>query len=154
MTGVRPHGEAWPRRRRPCSASPRRLRRATARALDAEVTSDTAAQFYDVRSRPRPGDVTVLNRRRLTTTLGLGLYNLIDAPQGDPRAPDLSFRARIRYDADYGVSSAETDATNPANFPTFVPGLARAARRPDVRLRRGAPVRAAAGSASRWAAST
>jgi hypothetical protein len=98
---------------------------ATARALDAEVTSDSAAQFYDVRS-PAPtalGDVTVLNRRRLTTTLGLGLYNLIDTPPGDPRAPDLSFRARIRYDADYGVSSAETDATNPANFPTFVPGL-------------------------------
>ena len=97
----------------------------TAHALDAEVTSDSAAQFYDVRS-PAPtamGNVTVLERRRLTTSLGLGLYNLIDAPQGDPKAPDLSFRARIRYDADYGVSSAETDATNPGNFPTLVPGL-------------------------------
>ncbi len=62
----------------------------TARALDAEVTSDSAAQFYDVRS-PAPtafGNITVLNRRRLTTTLGLGVYNLLDAPQGDPKAPD------------------------------------------------------------------
>ena len=95
---------------------------ATALAFDADVTSDSSAQFYDVRS-PAPtafGNTTVLDRRRLTTTLGLGLYNLIDSPQGDPKAPDLSFRARIRYDADYGVSSAETDATNPANF---VPGL-------------------------------
>jgi hypothetical protein len=98
---------------------------ATAHALDAEVTSDSAAQFYDVRSPAASalGDVTVLERRRLTTTLGLGLYNLMDAPQGDPKAPDLSFRARIRYDADYGVASAETDPTNPANFPVFVPGL-------------------------------
>ena len=98
---------------------------ARAHALDAEVTSDSAAQFYDVRSPAANafGNVTVLERRRLTTTLGLGVYNLMDSPQGDPRAPDLSFRARIRYDADYGVSSAETDPTNPANFPVFVPGL-------------------------------
>jgi hypothetical protein len=97
----------------------------TARALDAEVTSDSAAQFYDVRS-PAPtafGNITVLNRRRLTTTLGLGLYNLLDAPQGDPRAPDLSFRGRIRYDADYGIPSSETDPTNPLNIPSLVPGL-------------------------------
>jgi hypothetical protein len=98
---------------------------ARAHALDAEVTSDSAAQFYDVRSPAANafGNVTVLERRRLTTTLGLGVYNLMDSPQGDPRAPDLSFRARIRYDADYGVSSAETDPTNAANFPVFVPGL-------------------------------
>lgn len=98
---------------------------ATALAFDADVTSDSSAQFYDVRS-PAPtafGNTTVLDRRRLTTTLGLGLYNLIDSPQGDPKAPDLSFRARIRYDADYGVSSAETDPTNAANFSVFVPGL-------------------------------
>ena len=98
---------------------------ANAFALDADVTSDSAAQFYDVRS-PAPtafGNVTVLDRRRLTTSLGLGLYNLIDSPQGDPKAPDLSFRARIRYDADYGVPSAQTDPTNPANFRVFVPGL-------------------------------
>jgi hypothetical protein len=94
----------------------------TAWALDAEVTSDSAAQFYDVRS-PAPnatGDITVLSRRRLTTTLGLGVYNLLDSPQGDPKAADLSFRARVRYDADFGVSSAETDSTQ---FNAFLPGL-------------------------------
>jgi hypothetical protein len=98
---------------------------ATARGMDAEVTSDSSAQFYDVRSPAAnaAGDVTILERRRVTTTLGLGLYDLLDSPQGDPKAADISFKARIRYDADYGVSSAETDATNPANFPTVVPGL-------------------------------
>ncbi len=97
----------------------------TARALDAEVTSDSSAQFYDVRS-PAPtafGNITVLNRRRLTTSLGLGIYNLMDAPQGDSKAPDLSFRGRIRYDADYGIPSSQSDASNPQNFPSVVPGL-------------------------------
>jgi hypothetical protein len=97
---------------------------ATARALDAEVTSDSSAQFYDVRSPAANsmGNVTVLDRRRLTTSLGLGLYNLMDTPQGDSRAPDLSFRARLRYDADYGISSGETDPS-PGNLSQFVPGL-------------------------------
>ncbi len=91
-------------------------------AWDADVNFDTAAQFYDVRS-PAPaanGDVTVLERRRLTSTLGLGIYNLLEAPMGDTRAPDLSIRARVRYDADFGVSSMETDSTN---FQSFLPGL-------------------------------
>jgi hypothetical protein len=98
------------------------LASSSARALDAEVTTDEAAQFYDVRS-PAPnasGSITVLQRRRLTGTLGLGLYNLLDSPMGDPKAPDLSIRARVRYDADFGVSSAETD---PTNYSHFLPGL-------------------------------
>ncbi len=89
----------------------------TARAMDAEVTNDTAAQFYDVRS---PTGETVLSRRRLTTTLGVGAYNLFDAPQGDPTAPDFSFRARLRYDADYGAAGAEQD---PTQYASFVPGF-------------------------------
>jgi len=92
---------------------------ASARALDAEVTSDTAAQFYDVRS---PTGETILSRRRLTTTLGVGAYNLLDAPMGDAKAPELSFRARLRYDADYGVNGAEVDSTN---YSSFVPGLSQ-----------------------------
>jgi hypothetical protein len=94
----------------------------SARALDADVTSDDSSQFYDVRA-PAPnagGGVTVLERRRLTATLGLGLYNLLDSPMGDPKAPDLSLRARVRYDADFGVSPNETDSTN---FSQFLPGL-------------------------------
>jgi hypothetical protein len=94
---------------------------ATAFAWDADVTNDTAVQFYDVRSPAAPvSGMTDYERRRLTTTLGVGLYNLIPGPPGDPRAPDLSFRARIRYDADYGVNSDETD---PKKFSTLVPGL-------------------------------
>jgi hypothetical protein len=91
----------------------------TALAGDAEVTSDTAAQFYDVRS---PTGENVLNRRRLTTTLAVSAYDLLDAPVGDPSAPDLSFRARVRYDADYGINGGATD---PSNFGSLVPGLAQ-----------------------------
>jgi hypothetical protein len=91
----------------------------SARALDGEVTSDTAAQFYDLRS---PTGETILTRRRLTSTLGLSAYNLIDSPMGDPKAPDLSLRLRLRYDADYGGSAAETDS----NFTnSVIPGLSQ-----------------------------
>jgi hypothetical protein len=91
----------------------------TALAVDAEVTSDTAAQFYDVRS---PTGENVLNRRRLTTTLAVSAYDLLDAPVGDPSAPTLSFRARFRYDADYGVGSGSVDPTNVASV---VPGTSQ-----------------------------
>jgi hypothetical protein len=92
----------------------------TARALDAEVTSDTAAQFYDVRS---PTSETVLSRRRLTSMLGVSAYNLFDTPEGDPRAPEFSFRARLRYDADYGAAGAEQD---PTQYASVVPGFQQA----------------------------
>jgi hypothetical protein len=91
-----------------------------ARAADVEVTSDTAAQFYDVRS---PTGQTVLNRRRLTTTLGVGAYDLLDTPMGDPHAAEMSFRARLRYDADYGASGDEQD---PNRTGAFVPGFSSA----------------------------
>src|SRR5215472_17225264 len=84
-------------------------------ALEPEVTSDTAAQFYDVRS---PTGETVLPRRRLTTTLGVSAYDLIDRPLDQPMRPELSFRARMRYDADYGASPQETDSTNYQRFVT------------------------------------
>jgi hypothetical protein len=97
-----------------------------ARASDAEVTSDTSTQFYDVRS---PTGQTVLMRRRLTSTLGVGEYNIFDTPPEDPRAGTIDFRARLRYDADYGISSDE--ATVPglvasgASYAGYVPGLAQ-----------------------------
>jgi len=90
-----------------------------ARAMDAEVTSETDGQFYDVRS---PTGLVVDERRRLTTTLAVSLYNLLDAPLTDPNAPQLSFRARLRYDADYGTNADEVDPRYYAT--TFVPGLA------------------------------
>jgi hypothetical protein len=85
---------------------------------DAEITSDTAAQFYEMRS---PTGATVIARRRLMTTLGVAVYDLLDKVD-DPRAPTLTFRARLRYDADYGGSAEETA---PGNFNRFVPGFSR-----------------------------
>jgi hypothetical protein len=95
-------------------------------ASDAEVTSDTSSQFYDVRS---PTGQTVLMRRRLTSTLGVGEYNIFDAPLGDPNAGQIDFRARLRYDADYGVSCGESSVPPPSNgcsnasYGSFVPGV-------------------------------
>lgn len=82
-----------------------------ARALDAEVTSDTSAQFYDVRS---PSGSTVLTRRRLVSTLGVSTYNLLAPYDKLPRGPELTFKARMRYDADYGASGDEVDAADRA----------------------------------------
>jgi hypothetical protein len=98
----------------------------SARAGDAEVTSDTSSQFYDVRS---PTGETVLMRRRLTSTLGVGEYNIFDAPLADPQSGEVDFRARLRYDADYGVSAEESSVPpsggcTPA-YGCFVPGLAQ-----------------------------
>jgi hypothetical protein len=88
-------------------------------AVDADVESDTAAQFYDVRS---PTGETVLSRRRLTSTLALSGYQVVDAPANDPTGPEVLFRARLRYDADYGAESGESDVTN---FGHLVPGFTR-----------------------------
>ncbi len=90
-----------------------------ARALEPEVTSDTAAQFYDVRS---PTGQTVLSERRLTTTLGVSVYDLLDRDKTATLGPELNFRARMRYDADYGASSGETNNTN---YQSFIPGFSR-----------------------------
>jgi hypothetical protein len=86
-----------------------------ASALEPEVTSDTAVQFYDVRS---PTGETVIARRRLTTTLGVSVYDLYDTPS-DPSGPTLTFRARMRYDADYGGPGAEVDPTSRGVIPGF-----------------------------------
>lgn len=92
---------------------------AAARAMDPEVTSDTAAQFYDVRS---PTGETILSRRRVTTTLGLSAYDLLKTPPGDPKAPDMSLRVRLRYDADFGAPSSVSDSSATT---TFVPGFSQ-----------------------------
>jgi len=89
-----------------------------ARALDGDVTADSVAQFYDVTS---PTGQVLLERRRLTATLGLGAYDLLGTAEGDPHAADLSIRMRVRYDADYGAPSATSD---PTIFGSIVPGFA------------------------------
>jgi len=90
-------------------------------APDFEVSSDTTAQFYEVRS---PSGFTLLQRRRLTTTLGVSAYELYPRPKGAGGSlyPELTFRARMRYDADYGADAQEADTSVAARF---VPGFSR-----------------------------
>lgn len=91
---------------------------AVARAAEPELTSDTAAQLYEVRS---PTGEQVIARRRFMTTLGVAVYDILgESP--DPQAPSVTFRARVRYDADYGGSAGETDVTN---YGRLVPGFSR-----------------------------
>jgi hypothetical protein len=75
-------------------------------------------QLYELRS---PTGATAVGRRRLTTTLGVAGYDLLDSA-ADPKAPSLTFRARLRYDADYGGDAAET---LPTSFGRLVPGFDR-----------------------------
>ena len=81
-------------------------------SVDPELTVDTAAQFYEMRS---PSGQTVISRRRLTTTVGVAAYDLLET-NGDPHAPTLVFRARLRYDADYGGTTSETTISDSRAF--------------------------------------
>jgi hypothetical protein len=89
----------------------------SAGAVNFEITSDTAAQGYEVAS---PWGDRVLGRRRVTTMLGLGAYNL----QGDfePFQPDYSVVLRMRLDADFGIEGEE-ESFDLASRNLFVPGL-------------------------------
>jgi hypothetical protein len=88
-----------------------------ARAYESEVDASVAAQFYTLES---PYGEPLLRRRRYTNMLGISLYDL----QGDqsPSGPVLSFRSRVRLDADLGEDPAERAPTSP----NFVPGLEQA----------------------------
>jgi len=88
-----------------------------AHAIEPELTSDSTAQAYDVRS---PSGQTVLDRTRFSSTLGVNLYDILgeDAVRRD--GAELDFRVRVRYDADYGIGGGET---NPSSYSSFVPGL-------------------------------
>jgi hypothetical protein len=90
-----------------------------AEAAEPEITGDATAQFYDVRS---PTGETILERRRVTATLGISAYDILPPDPNDRGSPDIIFRARVRYDADYGANPEEVDATNPSYF---VPGFSR-----------------------------
>jgi hypothetical protein len=72
----------------------------TARAADVEVSADSAMQMYDVVS---PWGNVVLLRRRVTQTVGLGVYNL----QGAYRPGEADYRVvlRMRLDWDFGVNA-------------------------------------------------
>lgn len=90
---------------------------AEARAVDAEVESSTMGQTYQVFGVQ---GTPLLTRRRITQTIGLGVYHLTDDSASD--APQLFFRARLRMDADFGESREEYSiaARDPSRF---VPGL-------------------------------
>ncbi len=86
-----------------------------------DITSDTTTQFYDVRT---PTGTPILMRARLTSTLGVSVYDLLprDFAPGQELKPDLTFRARMRYDADYGAAPEEATAGIPERY---VPGFSR-----------------------------
>ncbi|HEX4516093.1 MAG TPA: hypothetical protein VH054_21240, partial [Polyangiaceae bacterium] len=90
-------------------------------AWEGEITSDSTTQFYDVRS---PTGIPVLMRARFTSTLGVAIYDLLDTPKqvGQENRPELTFRARMRYDADYGAAAEEATVTATDRF---VPGFSR-----------------------------
>jgi hypothetical protein len=80
-------------------------------AYEAEVHSTTAAQWYTL-SSPY-GDPTV-RRRRYTQTLALEVHEI---------TPELSFKARVRLDSDFGQEDVER---NPRVAGRYVPGLEQA----------------------------
>jgi hypothetical protein len=88
-----------------------------ARAYESEVDASLDAQYYSLQS---PYGEPLVRKRRYTETLGLALYDLGD--QKEPDGPSLSFRSRLRLDADFGVDPAEQDP----NSPRFVPGVPQA----------------------------
>jgi hypothetical protein len=89
-----------------------------AAAYEAEVHATMDAQFYTLQSPY--GDPTV-RRRRYTQTLGLNVWGI----SGDfaPDVPQLSFKARLRLDGDFGQESAER---NPNAAGRYVPALEQA----------------------------
>lgn len=91
----------------------------SAHAYDAEVTAQTAAQSYDVRS---PWGDPAIARRRFTQTLGLGVWNL--GGDAEPGTADWSARVRVRVDADFGITDEEL-AYAPSSG-RFVPTTRRA----------------------------
>jgi hypothetical protein len=88
-----------------------------AHALQTEVDATLDAQFYSLQS---PYGSPLVQRRRYTQTLALNLYDL----QADrrPLGHTLSFKSRLRLDADFGQRPEER---NPDSA-SYVPGLVEA----------------------------
>jgi hypothetical protein len=93
-----------------------------ASAYDAEVEATTTGQIYQLRG---VGGDPLLSRRRVTQTVGLGVYD-ITGNAGDASKPELSFKSRMRVDADLGVSHEEYALGRDLATSRFVPGLAPA----------------------------
>lgn len=98
-----------------------------ARAVDFEVRADTAVQGYQVTD---PWGDVLVDRRRFTQTVGLGLYNL----QGRYRPGEADYRAVVlmRLETDFGVNArlpasqvgGETSYITPSGSGVrYIPGL-------------------------------
>jgi hypothetical protein len=94
----------------------------SASAAEPEITGDATGQFYDVRS---PTGQTILERRRLTATLGVSGYEILPPDPKNRDSPEITFRARVRYDADYGANAGEADLSAAQSSQFFVPGFSR-----------------------------
>jgi len=84
-------------------------------AYEARVDGRAMLQLYSIQGLY---GAPILNRQRLTYTLGADVVNLAGSAQYNE--PWVSVRFRLRLDSDYGISPAEQD---PANTDYFVPGL-------------------------------
>lgn len=96
-----------------------------ASAMEVEVQAETTAQGYQLRNAW--GD-PVLSRRRFMQTLGMHVTGIggEDHDTDDGRAEDLdvSFRMRMRLDADFAIQPTELSYVD---YPgAYVPGLERA----------------------------
>lgn len=63
----------------------------------------------------------VLSRRRFLQTLGLNVSN-VEGDDSDPRGPHLTFRMRVRLDADFGIAGRQLQYVA-GQQNAFVPGL-------------------------------
>ncbi len=93
-----------------------------ARAYEAEIDATTAGQAYQLKGA---SGEPILSRRRVTQTLALGVYDIGDTSNGGD-GPQISFRARLRLDADFGMSMEEYALDRSSTTARFVPGLAPA----------------------------
>ncbi len=93
-----------------------------AHAYEAEIDATSAGQAYQLKGAS--GD-PVLSRRRVMQTLSLGIYDIGDTAK-DGQGPQISFRARLRMDADFGMSVEEYSLNRTSTTARFVPGLAPA----------------------------
>lgn len=96
---------------------------ARAHGYDAEVRADTHAQAYQVRG---PLGSPVISSRRVTQSLSLAVVDR----WGGSRGVTVSFRLRLRFDADFGEACDPAtdrclDETNTNRSGEFVPLFAR-----------------------------
>ncbi len=91
---------------------------ADAQAYDAEVDASVTGQAYQLRGLT--GD-PVLSRRRVTSTLQLGVYDL--GGDGKKEGPQLTFRTRMRLDTDFGYAREEYALGKDLVTSRFVPLL-------------------------------